>query len=30
MPEKDMKAIVINPTVMNVMPRPRSGAGTLL
>ena len=27
-PEKHMKAMAISPTVMNVMPNPRRGAGT--
>ena len=27
-PEKHMKAMAISPTVMNVMPSPRSGLGT--
>ena len=27
-PEKHMNDIAIRPTTMNVMPRPRSGAGT--
>ena len=29
-PENDMNAIAISPTVMKVMPRPRSAGGTLL
>ncbi len=30
MPPKDMKAKAINPTVMKVIPKPRSGGGTSL